>query len=187
MKSLRKNIAISLLLHAVAIFLVLQGHHSVRKQKEPEKKKTSEVELDSPKKPKTAGTKIIFVSKPIKKPDTLPDNKKIVPLSPIHSSNSPKLLKNGYYGIGVYIDMFHEVALCDGQQYVGILINGVVDGYPGQALGLRANDVIIEVDGRPIGQDNDIIGPGPTMVNFTICRDHKKLFFTTTRAFIYND
>jgi hypothetical protein len=167
MKGLRKNIAISLLLHTAAIFTALQCQHHTSKDPTPKKEKQqSEVEL-APEPPKHH--KII----PITTPSTL------IPTKPLD--------KKGYYGIGVYIDPYHTIVICEEKQYVGLLITSSVEGYPANSLGITRGDVIIEVEGVPLTGSNDVVGPAPTTVNFTICRDHKKLFFTTIRAFIYND
>jgi len=165
MKSLRKTIAISLLLHAAVIFIALRCHMS--KDPTPKKEKQqSEVELAP----------------------ELPKNHKIIPITtiPILAPTKP-LEKKGYYGVGIYVDPYHTIIICEGKQYVGLLINSSVAGYPANDLGITRGDVIIEIEGVPLIGGDDMIGPGPTTINFTICRDHKKLFFTTTRAFIYND
>jgi hypothetical protein len=163
---MKKSIAISLILHIFAISMVLQMQPINKKKPKP-----IEVEL---------------VKRGAEMKPSPPTHQKIIPLSPF-STNVPKILKKGYYGIGIYVDSSLEVAMCEGHIYASILINGTVEGYPGAALGLQAKDMIIEVGDLPISGADVIKANGPFLVNFTICRNGKKMHFTTTRTFIYND
>lgn len=87
-----------------------------------------------------------------------------------------------YFGIGAYMMQDTETGLP--------MITGVMPGAPAEAVGLRANDLIYEVDGVPVyGMSlNDAIsmirGPEGTDVVLTIARENETDFldFTVTRA-----
>lgn len=87
-----------------------------------------------------------------------------------------------YYGIGAYMTQDTETGLP--------MVTGVMPGAPAEAVGLRANDLIYEVDGISIyGMSLDeaitlIKGPVGTDVVLTIVRENAEelLEFTLTRA-----
>jgi membrane-associated protease RseP (regulator of RpoE activity) len=164
---MKQGVAISLIVHTAALALVIFSRELPIVKKPTPKPKVTEVVLTNAPPPKTS---------------------KIIPLSPMSDMFIKKPLKRkGYYGIGVYCNLMLIDTVCEGQIYASIKITGVVDGYPASALGLRSGDSIIEIEGNPINYRNDVMDTGPTMINFTICRDGKKIRLTTMRAFIYND
>ena len=165
-----KNITISTILHTLVLVWVIYTHPGSKAQSKQKTETPSQVELADSEPPKQ------------------PKSKKIIPINPIASEAAkPVEKKSGYYGIGVYIDPYFAIAICDGKQYVGLNITGVVDGYPAEALGLKHQDVIIEVEGHPLDGVVDVVGKAATVVSFTICRDGHRLYFSTIRAFIYNE
>lgn len=168
--SIIKNTIISAILHVLVLIWAIYTHPGSKVQPKQKTKAPSQVELASDKTPKQ------------------PKAKKIIPISPIVSEIAkPIEKKSGYYGVGVYIDPYFAITICDGKQYVGLNITGVVDGYPAEALGLKRQDMIIEVEGHRLDGTVDLVGKAPTIVSFTICRDGHRLYFSTIRAFIYNE
>lgn len=87
-----------------------------------------------------------------------------------------------YYGIGVYISQDAETGLP--------LVTGVIPGTPAEAVGLRPDDLVYEVDGESIyGKSLDeavalIKGPEGTGVTLTVLRESADDFleFTLNRA-----
>jgi carboxyl-terminal processing protease len=89
-----------------------------------------------------------------------------------------------YVGIGVTVQFLDEL----------VVVQSVVEGGPADTGGIRANDIIIEVDGvSAIGQDfyaviGSVIGDEGTDVTIGILRNGVEgtLYFTMTRAVIDN-
>ncbi len=65
----------------------------------------------------------------------------------------------------------------------GIIVTEVVDGTPAQEAGLQPYDVIVELDGQPVGTNNEFLNhvamlkPG-TKVNLVVLRDGERKPFT---------
>ena len=85
----------------------------------------------------------------------------------------------GYLGVGVYAITEDFVKLLNLESKKGALINNVDPGSPADKAGLKRYDVIIEIDGEPIEDGDDLqfkiaeVKPG-TKVDLTIIRDGKQ-------------
>jgi serine protease Do len=85
----------------------------------------------------------------------------------------------GYLGVGVYDINEDFIKLLNLESKKGAVVNTVDPGSPADKAGLKRYDVIIEIDGKPIEDGDDLqfkvaeIKPG-TKVDLTIIRDGKE-------------
>ena len=93
--------------------------------------------------------------------------------------------KNGFYGIGVYTQTYAtEQISYNGQIYMGLLITGVVEGYPAAQNGLKAGDVIFLVDDQIVTDGHNITNTKPTVVKLAIYSSGRIIFMKIKREWI---
>lgn len=75
-------------------------------------------------------------------------------------NNSIKIEKDYYWGLGITVNS-------DG---MNLQVVGVEDGYNGEISGLLVGDIIVLVNDKPIGENNDIAGDTPKKLKLTVVR-----------------
>jgi membrane-associated protease RseP (regulator of RpoE activity) len=117
------------------------------------------------------------------KGDKIKDNEKI--LDKVNAEKpAVKKPKKGFWGIGVDIYPYAQLALTEKGPLYGWRLLKIHSGYPADELGLRPGDIIVTVDGQPISASNDVRGDGPSVVTVEVFRDGRLMMFTVNRGFI---
>lgn len=141
---MKKYFLLSLLLH---LSLVLAISFKMQQEEKQQQTEQGQEGSESDKKGQDVGIEIIEISDTV----NTEDQKK-------------KELKNFYWGIG--ITSSHTFS--GPSEYVEVV--DVASGYSAESAGLQRGDIIMEIDGLPISNINDIRGDKPRKMLLTINR-----------------